>query len=432
MHFGQVVPRGGGRRRCTRRLLRGNTLDASLRVDGVRDDVAGDAQLDRDLRGPELRPQGLVARGEDAVPEPLRLEPQHRRLLAPRVRRLAAVQRDGQAVLARQPQRGLEFRERPDGRVAAQIHPDHPAVGVSKVRGEPNRALRLRHALAAVDGQNEARHERRVRRRRFASDVRAECHTAQHGFAVALLGDAPRLEVLRGRPQLQVYHAVAREVHHRLRGDARDARVVRAQRVDRAEQLEALAQRARPAAPVAQRGPARERLPERCQGGGKGVPGRPVVRLRELQHRPVAHAPVEVRVELHLGERAARGGEHPRARLERVRGAVGVLVVRVLERAPSPRRGGHRGEVRDAQVLLRRFLALLEHLVGDLAVTRQRLRDAVLHAKVTRPIIVAPVPRVVADRVPRDRRRARGLFLHRETKRRPPRDACLPSGQRAG
>ena len=96
--------------------------------------------------------------------------------------------------------------------------------------------------------KNEARHERRARRRRFASDVREpSAIPREHGFAVAA-GDASSLEVLRGRPQLQVYHAVAREVHHRLCGDARDARVVRAQRVDRAEQLEALAQRARPAA----------------------------------------------------------------------------------------------------------------------------------------------------------------------------------------
>ena len=239
--------------------------------------------------------------------------------------------------------------------------------------------------------------------------------------------------------------------------------MIRAHLVDRAEELEAPRERTR----RRRRGGGTRRLVarrvvvERRRGGAdeaedarpervgvEGLAALPRALRGEVHERRVPDAPVEVRVELHLGQGSARGHERADAALEgiearlvhrRVEDLRDVLrdvpdpllrlPVRVhhrLRRAPGelpvPRRGGERARAR-----VRRR--------GHLAVTSQRLRDARFRPEVRRPVHVPDPARGARARAldrrgarRRGRPRRRGGGRHREPN--PERDR--PGGSEGG
>ena len=173
--------------------------------------------------------------------------------------------------------------------------------------------------------------------------------------------------------------------------------MVRAEVVDGAEEVEAPRERSRPRAVGFD-----EHLAE-VRGGGAGGGGVRAGRASlagasegEFHQRAVAHAPVEVRVELHLGQRATHGREPSRATLEgiqrrvvrrRVRHLRGVLgdvshtardVTGVHDRARRRARLGP-PRVRRGDVAPRR---------RHLAVAPQRDRQTLLETEVVAPNLV--------------------------------------------
>ena len=213
----------------------------------------------------------------------------------------------------------------------------------------------------------------------------AERHAEEHRLAVGLFGDAPGGEILGGGSKLEVDDAVAREVHDRLCGDASKGVVVRAEVVDGAEEVEAPRERSRARAVGFA-----EHLAE-LRGGGAGGGGVRAGRASlagasdgELHQRAVAHAPVEVRVELHLGQRATRGREPSRATLEGIQRRV------------------VRGRVR--------------HLRGVLGDVSHAARDAIgVHDRARRRARLGPPRARRGDGAPRRRHLAVALQRHRQT-----------------